>query len=161
MEKECNLDEFKKEYEELQVKYDLPNFKDLNEDFQIEKIADIETEVLIKEIRKYMAEKFSSYIRFIEALLHPTNSPMFVFSIIKTLGNEEKEVLTEVYKKLAKMEVALVELDIKYEEIKEVNFIKENFELWQYLKRDLLKVIDAIKKRWDDKVEGNNKGYFA
>lgn len=161
MANECNLEDFKVQYEKVKEKHVLPSFKDLNEDFQIEKISEEETELILREIRKFMADKFSSYIRFLEALLHPTNSPMFVFSIIKTMTKEDKEILSGVYKKLAKIEFSLVELDIQYNEEKEAEFIKENFELWQELKKDLLGFVDNIKKKWDEKAVGNNKGYFA
>ena len=42
--KESQLNEVKKNYEKFQKKYNLPSFKNLNEDFQIEKIAENETD---------------------------------------------------------------------------------------------------------------------
>ena len=49
VEEDC-LDELKKVYLEIQKKYSLPDFDKLNEDFNIEKLADVETEYLIREI---------------------------------------------------------------------------------------------------------------
>jgi len=159
--KKSDLEELKKDYKKLQKKYALPDFEKLNEDFQIEKAAESETDFLTREVRRIMAEKFSNYLRFIETILNPINAPMFVFSIIKTMGAEEKKRLTEVYKKLAKIEMALIELDVEFSEKKDVIFIKEAYKLWQEIKGDVLKTLDAVKKNWDSKFEVNKKGYFG
>jgi len=91
MSEENNLENLKEDYKEIQKKYDLPEFERLNEDFQIEKLAEIETDFLVREIRKFMADKFMNYLRFIESILNPVNVQMFVFSIIKSIGEEEKK----------------------------------------------------------------------
>ena len=91
MENKSDLGNLKKDYKKIQEKYDLPHFEKLNEDFNIEKIAEVETDFLVREIRRFIADKFSNYLRFIEAILHPVNSPMFIFSIIKSIGADEKK----------------------------------------------------------------------
>lgn len=159
--KKSDLEELKKEYAKLQKKYALPDFEKLNKDFQIEKVAESETDFLIREIRRVMAEKFANYLRFTETILNPVNAPMFVFSIIKTMGAEEKKRLTEVYKKLAKIEISLIELDVEFSEERDARFIKEAYKFWQEIKGDVLKTLDAVKKNWDNKFEVNKKGYFG
>lgn len=161
MEEKSDLEEMKENYLKIQEKYFLPSFEELNKDFSIEKIAEEETDLLLREVRKYIADKFSTYLRFIEGVLHPMNAPMFVFSVVKTLSKEDKEKLTDIYKKLAKREVDLLELDIDFKEEKEAEFIKNSFEEWQEIKEDLLKIVGSIKKNWDNKVERNGAGYFG
>ena len=161
MREKSDLENLKKAYQEVQKKYDLPYFEELNKDFQIEKASEIETDFLIREIRKFIADKFSNYLRFIEAILHPVNAPIFIFSIIKSIGVEEKKKLTDIYKKLAKIEIRLIELDVKFLEEKEAEFIKESYEVWQKIKEDMLEIIEVIKKNWDNKSEVNGKGYFG
>ena len=161
MSEEHNLENLKKNYKKIQRKYDLPEFKKLNEDFQIEKLAEIETDFLVREIRKFIADKFMNYLRFIESILNPVNVPMFVFSIVKSIGEDEKKKLIEVYKKLAKCEVELIGLDIESSEDDEVKFVKEFYNLWQKMKKDISGVIKVIKKNWNNKIESNGKGYFG
>ena len=158
---EQKLEKLKKEYETLKKKYDIPDFKDLNEDFHIEKIAESETEILIREVRKFIGDKMMNYMRFIENLLNPVNVPMFIFSIIKLLDAEEKKALSEMYKELMKKEIQFIELDLEFNEEKEAEFVKNAYEFWQGIKKDMLKIIDKINKKWDNKFEGNNKGYFG
>jgi hypothetical protein len=151
----------KKDYEKIRKKHNLPDFEKLNEDFHIEKAAESETEILIREIRRFIGDKLANYMRFVENLLNPVNAPMFVFSIIKLIGPEEKKILSEIYKKLMKEEVKFIELDLEFNEEKEAQFIRETYQFWQKIKKDMLKVIDKINKRWDDKFEANSKGYFG
>lgn len=161
MKDKSNLENLKKDYKKIQEQYNLPDFAELNEDFHIEKISEVNTELLLREIRKFMADKFSNYLRFIETILNPVNAPMFVFSFVKSIGLEDKKKLTEIYKKLAKIEIDLIELDISFIEKKEVEFVKESYKIWQEIKKDLLEVIETIKKNWDNKGEVNGKQYFG
>jgi len=154
------LKELKKDYVKLQKKYNLPDFEKLNQDFYIEKTAEIETDYLIREIRKFMADKFSNYLRFIEAILNPINVPMFIFSIVKSMDTKEKEKLSKVYEKLVKTEVTLIELDIQFSEEKEAKFIKEYYKIWQEIKKDILSFIGTLKKNWGNKIKVNDKDYF-
>jgi hypothetical protein len=161
MEKESDLEDLKKDYKKVQSKYNLPSFVELNKDFNVEKIAEIQTDFLIREVRKFMADRFSNYLRFVEALLNPANAPMFVFSIVKSISNEEKNKLTEIYKKLAQIEVEIIELDLEFIEDKEAEFVKNSYKTWQEIKSELLEIIKIIKKNWNNKSEVNGKGYFG
>jgi len=164
MEKDCCedcLEDLKKDYSKIQGKHKLPDFDSLNKDFSIERITETQTELLIREIRKLMSEKYSNYLRFIETILHPTNSGIFVFSFIKTLGVEEKNKLAEMYGILAKLEISLIELDIDFNEEKEADFIKESYSSWQSIKKDLLKIIGVVKKNWENKTESSKTNYFG
>ncbi len=162
MEKEeSDLKKLKENYKKIQEKYNLPDFEILNAEFGIEKIAEIETDFLIREVGKVMAEKFLNYLHFVEFILNPVNSPLFIFSVIKTLGEEEKKKFNEIYKELAKIEVRLIELDVDFSEEKEAIFIKESHEVWKKIKKDFVEIVGKIKKNWDNKSENNNKGYFG
>ena len=161
MNEKFDLARLKKEYKILQERYNLPPFEKLNEDFQIEKATECETDFILKEIRKYVTDKFFNYLRFIESILTPTNAPMFVFAITKTLGIREREKLIELYKKIAKVDIDLIELDIEYSEEKEASSIKKYYEMWGGIKEELLEIVEVIKKNWDAKIEDNGKSYFG
>ncbi|MBU2562482.1 MAG: hypothetical protein KKF68_02355 [Nanoarchaeota archaeon] len=158
---ERNLYQLKQDYKKIEKKYSLPIFEQLNEDFHIEKLAELETEFLIREIRKFMAERIGSYLRFVETLLQPGNSPMFIFSIVKLLDSVDKDRLTKIYKKLAKIEVDIFEIDISFSEEKEANFIKNSYKIWQEIKEDFSQVVGSIKKNWGNKFQADSKGYFG
>jgi len=154
------LKKLKEEYSKIQKKYGLPDFDKLNEDFKIEKAAQTETELLVREIRETIGETIENFLRFIEAILNPVNVPMFLFPIIKSLSAEEKNKLSEIYKKLSKLEIEAMKL-IDYSEKKEAEFIKNSFKFWQEIKKDFVKIIEAVENKLEVKVEKTEKGYFG
>ena len=161
MTNESTLEDLKKDYKEIQEQYSLPSFDELNEDFQIEKLVEVETDFLIREVRKIMADRLFNYLRFVESILNSVNVPMFIFSVTKNMTAEEKEELTDVYKKLAEKEVELIEVDIKFSGEKEAQFIKTSYDMWQEIKEKMLQIVEVIKKNWDNKHKTNAKGYFG
>jgi len=64
---------------------------------------------------------------------------MFVFSVVKSIKIEDKKRLGEIYKKLAKMEIELVKVEVSFYEEKEAEFIKKSYNLWQEIKKKLVK----------------------
>jgi len=161
MAEEFNLDKLKEKYKVLQVKYNLPLFEDMNREFQIEKITDFETDFILKEARKYITDKLFGYLRFLESIITPSNAPMFVFAIVKTLGAQERERIMELYKKISKIEVEVIRLDLEYFEQLEAEAVKRYYLFWQEIKKELIEIVEIIKKNWDTKVEDSGKGYFG
>ncbi|MEK6741575.1 MAG: hypothetical protein AABX91_02870 [Nanoarchaeota archaeon] len=161
MVEEKKLDRLKVEYEKIQKKHKLPSFKELNEDFWIEELAEDETDLLIRKVRIKVGDHLSRAVRFVEGLLNPTNAPMFVFSIVKMMDSEDKKKLSEMYKELVKSEVRLIKLDFEFNEEKEAQFIRNSYKIWQPIKKELLEIMEKIDLKWDDKAETNNKGYFG
>ncbi len=159
--KESKLDGLKEEYKKLKKENILPEFNELNKEFSIEKVADVETDFLLREIGRIMSEKFSNYLRFVETLLNPVNAPMFVFSMMKLIGEDERKKLSEMYKELAKIELSIIELDADFSEKKQINFINDSYKSWLRIKKDFVDIIEKIKINWDSKRENNNKAYFG
>lgn len=158
---DSKLEKLKENYKTIKNKFSLPSFEELNREFQIEKISEMETDYLTREIRKAVGDKLANYMRFAETMLNPANANMFIFSMVKALGTEEKAKFTEIYKKLSKNELEFVELDTVFSEEKEAKFIKESHDLWNEIKHEFLEIIQKIKKNWDLKAEINSKGYFS
>jgi hypothetical protein len=161
MEKKWDLDQLKETYQIVREKYSLPSFTELNEDFQIEKITLFETELLLKEVRVCITNKFFNYLRFLESLINPANAAMFVFAMAKTITDKDKEKLIKLYKQLSRLEVDFLDLDFEYSEKNEAEAIKKYYQLWQEIKKELSFIVEVIKKNWDVNPEDNGKGYYG
>jgi len=160
-EPKSSIEELKRDYEKATKVYDMPSFDELNINFQIEKISDIETNFLLLEIRRHISEKLSSYLKLAETLINPTSAQMIVYHMIKTFTTKDQENLREIYKKLAKLEIKTVELDLDFDEKEEAKFIKKSYEKWQKIKKDFLIIIRKAQKDIDTKVKTNDKHYFG
>ncbi|MEX2017584.1 MAG: hypothetical protein WD876_03870 [Candidatus Pacearchaeota archaeon] len=157
-----DLEKLKKEYGELRKKYSLPEYSKLADDFNgIERASDVETDYLIREIRRYVADKLFNFHRFVEALLNPQGVPMHIFSMIKTLGPDEKKKLSDIYKEIAKIELMVMEVDLDFSEKKEAELIKYSFDIWQKIKKDFSEVLAVVRKNWDVKADEGRRDYFG
>ncbi|MFH1431333.1 MAG: hypothetical protein ABIG37_02595 [Nanoarchaeota archaeon] len=156
-----SLDELKKQYEEFKLKYELPSFEELNHDFEIEGLQEKETDMLSKEIRRCLADRNASYLRFIDTFQNPTSAPMFFFTLIKNINEYEKKILNEMYLELGKFEFKSITLDNEYDEQKDAEFIKEFYGFWQELKKKFKKIMIGFEESWERKVEKKDKGYLG
>lgn len=160
MDQEFNLKLLKERYSSLKKKYSLPEFDDLNRDFKIEKLADFESDFLLREIRSQIGESIENFIRMLEALLNPVNVPMFLFPIIKSINADDKEKLIKIHKELGKLVISSIKL-MNYSEEKEAEFIKEAFKKWNNFKSDFVKIIEDVEKKAELKSSKKKNNYFG
>lgn len=156
-----SLDKLKKDYEKLKKKYLLPSFDELNEDFDIEELQDIESDFLLKRIRRKIMNRIESYLRVTELFMNPSNAPMFFLALSKNLTQGEKDTIERIYLKLGKFEIKNFELDNNHEEEKEAECIKDLYEEWKVVKQEFGDFLKELEQAWDRKVEEGNKGYLG
>lgn len=155
------LEKIKKQYEPFKKKYKLPEFSKLNEEFEIEKIQEKETDFLLREIRRTISDKVAAFLRFFELFLNPQTAPLFVLTSLKNLTTKEKEMIENLYKELVTLELVSVSLDIKYDESKEARFILESMKKWQKMKTDIQEITNSIINFQNKSIEKKGKSYFG
>ena len=153
------LEKLKKDYEILAKQYRLPSFRELNEEFEIEKIAEKETELLLRHVRRCMLEKLAAVSRFFELMLNPTEANLLILSLLKDISAETKKKMEKIYRELSYIELEAVELDLDYSEKNEAKFIVEVSKDWKTLKSGL----KDISKQLDTKLQAKEKSgnYFG
>ena len=153
---------FRERYKKLQEKYSLPAFDDMNREFYIEKVAEIETDIPTREIRRFVADKIYNYLRFLETILNPSNAPMFIFSVVKSMNEEDKRRLSDAYMKLADINLELVRLDVESDEKKDAEFFKSVYSSWMEIKKDLSEIFGRFTAgNGMRKQESNGSRYFG
>lgn len=160
-EKQRGLGALKADYEALRKKYKLPDFRVMNENFEIEVLAEGESEVLLRRIRKVISDRIASLLRILEVLLNPTNAPVFLFNIIKSFDEEDKKVIEKLYKKLNEAEIDIFSLDIEYDEKKEAEFLTNFMGIWREVQKDLKVLEKALKKSSFKETKKQEKSYFG
>ena len=151
---------FEETYSELAQKHKLPEFKKIAEDFDIEKIQDKESILLVREVRRAINEKISAYIHLFETLINPSTPPMFVFSILRNISTEDKETIKKIYKALSRTQIEVMKLDTVYKEEEEIKFINETFIVWQELKQTIYKLIERFESSFDEDDTSKKRSYF-
>lgn len=156
-----NVEEVKDHYEELKEKYALPGFENLAEDFDVEKAAEKETSFVLRDIRRVISEKMSAYLHFFENIMNPASPPMFIFTILKSLPQKDKDKIKELYKQIAKLQIQAMKLDTIYTEEAEAEYIKTSFTIWQDMKKDIHSLIESFDKSFSSESNVTSKGYFG
>ena len=156
-----NLEDLKKTYEVLKQKYNLPEFYELNKFFDIEEV-EVESDFLLRKIRRVIAERISSYSRFADFVLNPSNAPMFFFKLLKKLNDQDKEMLGNIYELLGKIEIEMISLDLDYSEFKEAEFIKRVSKLFnEEIRVKFLGVMDKMSNGENSHKKEGNVSYFG
>ena len=153
--------DLEQEYNEIKKQHELPEYKNLAEDFDIEKIQDKETSFLLREIRRTINEKISAYIQLFETLINPNAPPMFVFSILRNISTKDKDTIKEIYKTLSKTQIEIMKLDTIYNEKNEAEFITETFNTWQKLKPKIHKLIEDFESSFETDDTTKKRSYFG
>jgi len=162
--KECNeesLEKLKANYAILQKKHSLPEFEKLSEDFEIEKLVEKESIFLLRDISKVMFEKILSYLRLIENIINPSAPSIFIYLMLKNVNEDDKKVLNEIYRKLSKIELNLMKVDLVHNEEKEAEFIKNTHTEWNSSKIRILELVKKFEKGFDENSETARKNYFG
>lgn len=155
-----DIESLKANYDLLKKKYSLPEFKFLNENFEIENI-DPESEIILKAIRKHVTEKVFYVLRSLETFMNPSNAPMFIFDIIKMLSESEKELIKNLYNRIVVYEVEAFGLEAEYDEKNEAEFIKRVSLDWKDISLDLKKIYSAMKISDTREAKKSEKSYFG
>lgn len=158
---DLGLESLKLKYETARKKYNLPAFALLNEQFEIERIADRETEMLLREARKAITEKAVAFLRFLELMLNPSNAPFFMFAIIKNLNSPDKKTIEQIYERLCEFEIKAIGLDLKYNEAKEAEFIRYASKEWKNMEGQFAELGEIITRAWKTSSKKKERSYFG
>jgi len=161
MEKENKLEKLKDNYEKIKSKYSLPSFQFMNENFEIELIAEEETELLVRRIRKNVRDKVHAMINVFETFINPTSAPMFVFNVIKNFNSAEKEIIEKLYKSFAELEIDAFNLEITYSEKAEAEYLSKVCVLWKSSEKDLKRIYESMKGSYGLETKKSEKSYFG
>lgn len=153
------LETLKKAYSAYEKKHKLPSFKELNDNFEIEKI-ERESDILPRVIRVVMMEKVMATQRFIESLLAPQQATRMLYKYLKTMSTDDRQQLDKLYEAFGVLMLRSLELDIEYKEDKECSMIKEIYAAWNASKKSLHSIVGNIQNP-SDKETRKDKSYYG
>ena len=150
------LVEFKKIYEEIRKKHSLPDFEDLNMDFDIGKIRR-DSGNLIRDIRRVMMEKIVYYVRLVEVMVNPSQASPIMLMLLKDINSDDKKVIDSVMNNFVELEIASHKLDVLssvQEESKLINHINST---WNKKRNEVMHLVKILEKNLQNKPESITK----
>ena len=152
--------DIEKQYNELKKKFKLPDFKEIDFEFEISDLE--ETNFLIRAIMRRIAEKLDFYTIIIEEIIQPDASNLYAMHESRFFEEDEKKIMYDFYKKLMNLSRCSVELSLEHNEKEESEFINNFIQEWKEIKKELVRYIKRLKDSW--KTETDTKediGYLG
>lgn len=141
----------KKKYEELQKKYKLPSYNEIDSGFEISCIEDSE-KFLLRIIRRKIAEKLEIYDKIIDAILIPESNLTSLYEC-QILTDEEKRKLYLLSKKLMYFDRFSIETSVDETDKKTADFINEFWKEWPSIKKKISEIIKKLKQGWTKEIK--------
>src|SRR3989344_7722171 len=155
------VDELKIAYANLQRKYEIPSFDELNAIFDIGKI-ERDSGNLLRDVRRVMVEKVAHYLRLMEIIINPSQaSPTFLL-LLKEITSADKKVLDSVFSSFMEIELSSYKLDVVSNDKDETEFILKIFGVWNEKLQDLLKLLGMLERNWKQApiLKKDTRNYF-
>jgi hypothetical protein len=144
--------EIQKKYNELAKKHKLPEYSAINHDFEI---CTIENEdFLLREVRRKIVEKIDKFLPVLDSVLMPDTN-IADMQECHVFTDKQKAKMYELYKKMMHLQRYSFEVAIDEAEESSAAYIKEAFESWQSIKKELKTTIATLKDSWKQDTDIN------
>ena len=143
--------EIEKQYNELKKKHKLPEFKEINNEFELSDLE--ETDFLVRSIIRRIAEKLDFYTTMLEEILQPDTSNLYAMHETRFFDEDEKKQMYDLYRKLMNFNRQSIELLLENNEKDKIGFISNFFGEWAALKNELLVFIKKMKASWKADID--------
>ena len=145
------MNEIEKQYSELRKKYRLPEFKDIDYEFELSDLE--ETKFLVKAIVRRISEKIDFFTAILDGLLQPDTSNISSIHESRFFDDYEKKEMYEIYRKLMVMSRKTAELSLASNEREEAEFANEFFSEWKPISEELRKYLKKMKESWKTETD--------
>ncbi|MBT4322038.1 hypothetical protein HOC06_00995 [Candidatus Woesearchaeota archaeon] len=146
------------EYKKFQKKYNLPTYKKLNNEFELDYIED--PFFLLRSIRRRIHEKIVFFAKVFEKIIFPNQAIMIEMYESKFFTEKEKEDLLKTYEELLEIDRKALSLNISSTDIKEAEYIKTTFKKWPELTKKSSFIIQKLDKSWHQKRSELTKNHY-
>jgi len=150
-----------KEYNRLARKHKLPDFNELNDQFELSGMQNINEEFLIRYVRRRMNEKVVFFTKILEVILHPNSNSLIYMHENKFFDEQDKEKCNEILRDLMKIDRESLRLDVEVNEKGDVDYIKEVNLMFPKIRDEVLKITKKMKEAWAKKEDFSQEDYFG
>ncbi len=146
-------------YEKLQKKYGLPDFGELDREFEISTID--EENFLLREIRRKINDRIKLFCEVLERIMQPDQN-MADLHEVKEFSYAEIADLFILYRKLMSSGRDALISGIERNEKRDAQFINDFYKEYPEIKKSMSAIAERLKKSWSSKgVQDDHPGYLG
>ncbi|MBI4154960.1 hypothetical protein HY498_02665 [Candidatus Woesearchaeota archaeon] len=154
-------EKLKEAYEILRKKYNLPNFNDLNNEFEISSIKKPSIEFLLRVIRRRITDKLAMFCNILQALIMPNTGSAVNLHEIKFFTEEDRVKIEKLLSDMMYLERKSLLLDINSKENVEAEFLKTTMEYWPRFSLEMMRIVDKMSSGWKTEEKTDKTQYFG
>jgi len=144
-------------FADLRKVYKLPDWTTLNDYFEIGKLE--ESSSALQQILRTIMERLETHIKFLEDILQPDS--LHSYQEANSLSEKEKKQVSELFQLLMYQYRACLESELSGPRA-QAQRINEITTEWPGLRKELLGIIQKVKKSWNNKqISTSSEGYFG
>ncbi len=136
-------------YKQLKEKHSLPEFKLLNQEFEISSIE--EEDFLLRNIRKKILEKIEFALSILDDILHP-DSGFATYNESGAFSESDRNDILEMYKRLMYFKRLSTELSFDDSDGLNAKFINDFMGEWPKIKETTLVFVRMLKESWQKDI---------
>ena len=152
------MEELKKEYKILQKKYNLPNFEDLDKEFEIRALEVNKCGILIKAILRVINNKVGIFLNYLEPVVSPPQQIMHYMIEYNNISSEDKKPMYEFYKELSYLYHKDCRIELEDNKVIAAQ-INEIWKKWPSILNKIKLALEKINEAWlkeKEKTKRNN-----
>lgn len=159
------MKDIKAKYKELESKYGLPSYEELDKDFELLYFKELfQISKPLAFVRRRIYDKIGWVCSMIQSLMQPNpTSPINIEEASFFTKQEKQENFIKLLKEMMYLERLSVNLDIDSTEQEDADFIKEAFKKWKEIKPKVKEITSKLKEGWKKETEkkSNNHNYMG
>ena len=141
--------ELRKDYEKLKSKYKLPDYDELDNEFELLYMRDIaEIRFPLRFIRRRIVDKIVWYCNMIQSIMQPHAGSLINLQESKFFDENTRKEMIETLKELMWHERQALYLDTNSDEKEDAKFIVDIFNKWKQVKKQLIKYAGILRDGW-------------
>lgn len=144
------MGELEKDYELLRKKHALPEFEELDAEFDIHCIED--DKFILREVRYKILEKIDEQCMIIEELLQPDTKVSNLYES-RVFSENDKEKIFVLFKRFMTIKKKALLIALVNNENEDAEFIKNSCSEWQELKKELYPFMRKLVEAWETETD--------
>ena len=154
--------EIKTEYSKLKLKYNLPNYEELDDEYELLYFQNIlEIKYPLRFVRRRIGDRFAWAANFFQGLLQPNPSSLVSMQESRFFSDEDRKKVTGLLKEFMQVERTNLTLDIDNNDELAVKWIKDAHKKWLESKKDLTNFAEKMRTGWKEETKTGKGAYFG
>ena len=151
----------KEDYEKLKKSYKLPNYEDLDREFELLYVTKLEEiKFPLRFIRRRITDKISWFCNMLQNIIQPNTGSLISLEESKFFSDNDRQKIIAVLKELMDVERESLMLEVTFSEKEDAEFINNIYIKWNKIRKDIAYFTEILKKGWKEEVKKEEKEHY-